>query len=100
MAKPRHEHLWALARAERAALAEDLSDLSEEQWRHRTLCGKWDVEEVVAHLTAAGSLGQGKWFRATAAACFPPAVPTHRRLADPRGSTPAETLDRFRAVVD
>jgi len=100
MAKPRHEHLWALARAERAALAEDLSDLSEEQWRHRTLCGKWDVEEVVAHLTAAASLGQWKWLRSMAGARFRPAVHNQRRLAEHRGSTPAETLDRFRAVVD
>jgi hypothetical protein len=62
MAKPQHDHLWALAHAERATLADDLSGLSDEQWRHRTLCGKWDVEEVVAHLTATASLGQWKTF--------------------------------------
>src|SRR5271154_3634924 len=100
MAKPRHEHLWALARAERAALAEDLSDLSEEQWRHRTLGGKWDVEEGVAHLTAAAGLGQGRWLGSVAGARFRPALHNHRRLAEHRGSPPAETLDRFRAVVD
>ena len=60
MAKPQHDHLWALAHAERAALAEDLCGLSDAQWRHRSLCGKWDVEEVVAHLTATASLGQWK----------------------------------------
>lgn len=47
MAKPQYEHLWALAHAERAALADDLDGLSAEQWRHDTLCDKWDVEEVV-----------------------------------------------------
>ena len=65
-AKPRDGQLWALAHAERAALAEDLSGLSDEQWRHGTLCGKWDVEEVVAHMTAAASLGQWKWLRSMA----------------------------------
>jgi uncharacterized protein (TIGR03083 family) len=100
MAKPQHDHLWALAHAERAALADDLSGLSDEQWRHRTLCGKWDVEEVLAHLTAAASLGPWKWLRSMASARFRPAVHNQRRLAEHRGSTPAETLDRFRAIVE
>jgi uncharacterized protein (TIGR03083 family) len=100
MARPEHDGLWALAHAERAALAEDLSDLSDEQWRHGTLCGKWDVEEVVAHLTAAASLSQWKWLRSMAAARFRPAVHNQRRLAEHRGSTPAETLAAFRAIVD
>jgi uncharacterized protein (TIGR03083 family) len=100
MAKPRDDQLWALAHAERAALAEDLSDLSDEQWRHGTLCGKWDVEEVVAHLTAAASLGRWKWLRSMAAARFRPAVHNQRRLAEHRGSTPVETLAAFRAIVD
>jgi hypothetical protein len=47
MPKAQHDNLWALAHAERAALAEDLSGLSADQWRHGTLCGRWDVEEVV-----------------------------------------------------
>src|ERR1700722_17428972 len=100
MAKPQQDHLWALAHAERAALAEDLSGLSDEQWRHRTLCGKWDVEEVVAHQTATASLGQCKCLRSMVGARFPPAVPIHRRPADPRGHPPAETLARFRAIVE
>lgn len=100
MAKPEHDHLWALAHAERAALAQDLAGLSDEQWRHGTLCGKWDVEEVVAHLTATASLNQWKWLRSMAGARFRPAVHNQRRLAEHRGSTPAETLDRFRAIVD
>ena len=99
MAKAQHDHLWALAHAERAALAEDLSVLSAEQWRHGTLCGKWDVEEVVAHLTAAASLNQWKWLRSMLGARFRPDVHNQRRLVEHRGSTPYETLDRFRAVI-
>jgi uncharacterized protein (TIGR03083 family) len=100
MAKPRYDHLWALAHVERAALAEDLSGLSAEQWRHGTLCGEWNAEEVVAHLTAAASLTQGKWLRSMIGARFRPHVHNQRRLAEHRGDNPAETLDRFRAVVD
>ena len=99
MAKPQDDHLWALVHAERAALADDLSGLSAEQWRHGTLCGKWDVEDVVAHLTAAASLNQWKWLRSMVGARFRPDVHNQRRLVEHRGRTPAETLDRFRAVV-
>jgi uncharacterized protein (TIGR03083 family) len=100
MAKPQHDHLWALAHTERAALAEDLSGLSAEQWRHGTLCGRWDVEEVVAHLTAAASLNRWKWLRSMLGARLRPDVHNQRRLVEHRGSTPAETLDRFLAVIE
>ena len=93
------DRLWALMRAERAALADDLSALSAEQWRHATLCGQWDVEQVVAHLTAAASLNQWQWLRSIVGARFRPDVHNQRRLAEQRGKTPAETLDRFRAVI-
>src|SRR5262249_50660315 len=99
MAKPESGDLWALVHAERAALAEDLAGLEAEQWRHGTLCGDWDVEQVVAHLTAAASLNQRQWLRSMLAARFRPDVHNQRRLAEHRGSTPAETLGRFRAVI-
>jgi uncharacterized protein (TIGR03083 family) len=99
MKRPQYGHLWALAHAERAALAKDLAGLSAVQWRHDTLCGEWDVEQVVAHLTAAASLNQWQWLRSMLAARFRPDVHNQRRLAEHCGSTPAETLDRFRAVI-
>jgi uncharacterized protein (TIGR03083 family) len=100
MASSQDDHLWALAHAERAALAEDLAELDDEQWRHRTLCGKWDVEEVVAHLTAAASLNQWKWMRSMLGARFRVDVHNERRMVEQRGSTAAETLDRFRAIIN
>jgi uncharacterized protein (TIGR03083 family) len=99
MARSRDEHLWALAHAERAALVNDLSGLSDDQWRHNTLCGRWDVEDVVAHLTAAASLNQWQWVRSMVGARFRADVHNQRRLVEHRGSTPAETLDRFQAVI-
>jgi uncharacterized protein (TIGR03083 family) len=99
MARPQDGRLWALAQAERAALAEDLAGLGAEQWRHATLCGEWDVEQVAAHLTTAASLSQSQWLRSMLAARFRPDVHNQRRLAEHCGSTPAETLDRFRAVI-
>lgn len=98
-ARRQDERLWTLARAERTALAADLSTLSAEQWRHDTLCGQWDVEEVIAHLTAAASLNQWQWLRSMLGARFRPDVHNQRRLAEHRGDTPAETLNRFRTVI-
>lgn len=98
MAKSADDHLWALAHAERAALGKDLSHLSAEQWRHGTLCGQWDVEDIVAHLTAAASLNQWRWVRSMLGARFRADVHNRRRMVEHRGNTPAETLDRFRAV--
>jgi hypothetical protein len=37
IARLQYDHLWALAHAERAALAKDLAGLGAEQWRHDTL---------------------------------------------------------------
>jgi uncharacterized protein (TIGR03083 family) len=99
VARPEDDHLWALAHAERAALAEDLAGPRPEQWRHDSLCGDWDVEQVVAHLTAAASLNQWRWLSSMLSARFRPDVHNQRQLAKHCGSTPDETLDRFRAVI-
>ena len=100
MARSGDDDLWALAHAERTALAENLSGLTAEQWRHSTLCGQWDVEEVVAHLTAAASLNQWRWVRSMLGARFRVDTHNQRRMVEHRGRTPAETLDRFRAILD
>jgi uncharacterized protein (TIGR03083 family) len=91
--------LWTATHAERARLADDLTDLTDAQWATPSLCGDWTVEEVVAHLTAAASIGRARWIASMLGARFDPAVHNARRLAEHRGATPAETLERFRAVV-
>ena len=93
------DELWAATHAARAALAEDLVDLDDAAWRSPSLCGRWTVEEVVAHLTAAASTGRLRWIASMAGARFDPDVHNARRLAEHRGPTPAATLERFRAVV-
>jgi uncharacterized protein (TIGR03083 family) len=100
MARSRDHDLWMLAHRERAALAEDLSGLDAEQWRHGTLCGQWNVEEVVAHLTAAASLSQWRWMRSMLGARFRVDVHNQRRMIEQMGGSPTETLDRFRSIID
>ena len=91
--------LWSAAHAERAALADDLAGLDGAQWAQPSLCGRWVVEEVVAHLTAAASIGPLRWFASVLGARLDFDVHNDRRLAEHRGATPAETLERFRRVI-
>lgn len=90
--------LWSAVHAERAALADDLSALTPEQWKQPSLCGQWSVEEVLAHLTAAASIGPARWFASVIGARFDFDRHNARRLADQLGVTPEETLARFRRV--
>lgn len=92
--------LWRSTSTARAALADDLADLNEKQWRAPSLCTEWNIEQVLAHLTAAASLGRFQWLRSIAGAGFRPAVHNDRRLRERLGATPEETLHRFRAVID
>jgi len=94
------EQHWEMIRAERGRLADDLEALRPAEWSAPTLCADWSVEDVVAHLTAGASVGRWGWLRSIAGAGFRPAVHNARRLAEHRGPTPAQTLDRFRGVVD
>ncbi|MDO5662870.1 MAG: maleylpyruvate isomerase family mycothiol-dependent enzyme [Brachybacterium sp.] len=91
--------LWGATHGARRELAQDLSTITSSQWCHRTLCGDWDVEHVLAHLTAAASTGPAAWVRSILWAGFRPAVHNQRRLREHLGATPEETLERFRAVI-
>ena len=50
------------------------------------------------HLIAAASLNQWRWARSMFGARFRVDVHNQRRMVEQRGSTPAETPDRFRAI--
>ena len=91
--------IWPLVHAERAALAADLAALDDAQWGHPSLCERWVIEDVVAHLTAAASIGPLRWFASVLGARFDFDLHNDRRLAEHRGATPAETLERFRRIV-
>lgn len=91
--------IWPLVHAERAALAEDLAALDDAQWAHPSLCEGWVIEDVVAHLTASASIGPARWFASVLGARFDFDLHNDRRLAEYRGATPAETLERFRRIV-
>ena len=91
---------WRAVAEERAALAADLGHLDEGGWRAPSLCAGLTVEEVVAHLTAGASSGFLRWFAGLARCRFDVDRMVDMRLREQLGSTPEETLRRFRAVVD
>ncbi|MCV7441093.1 maleylpyruvate isomerase family mycothiol-dependent enzyme [Mycobacterium paraense] len=51
------ETLMTMARAERADLADFLTTLSPQDWAALTLCSKWTVKDVVAHVISYEELG-------------------------------------------
>ncbi|MCQ4213167.1 maleylpyruvate isomerase family mycothiol-dependent enzyme [Streptomyces longispororuber] len=91
--------VWQLIRAERAALAADLADLSDARWATPSLCDGLSVREVLAHLTAGASLNAVRWMAGVIRCRFDFDRQVAVRLAEQLGTTPADTLKRFRRIV-
>jgi uncharacterized protein (TIGR03083 family) len=90
---------WSLIHAERAALAADLEELTEQRWATRSLCDLFTVREVLAHLTAGASLNPVRWMAGVLRCRFDFDRQVAMRLAEHMGAAPAETLARFRQVI-
>ena len=54
--------LTPMVQAERKSLSEFLDTLTPEQWTQPTWCAKWNVRDLVAHLTAAGNITAPHFF--------------------------------------
>ncbi|GAA2212601.1 maleylpyruvate isomerase family mycothiol-dependent enzyme [Nonomuraea monospora] len=91
--------LWPMVHAERAALADDLAQLTGEQWATPSLCAGLSVREVLAHLTAGASLNGVRWLAGVIRCRFDFDKQVAMQLAAQLGATPAETYERFRRVV-
>lgn len=91
--------LWKLVHAERSALADDLTGLTDEQWTSQSLCAEFTVRETLAHLTAGASLNAVRWMAGVIRCRFDFDKQVAYRLADHLGTSPTETLERFRRVI-
>src|SRR5260370_29107302 len=91
--------IWSLVHAERAALAADLADLTDQQWATLSLCTGFTVRQVLAHLTAGASLNPVRWLAGVIRCRFDFDKQVAMRLAEKLGATPTETLARLRCVV-
>ncbi|HEX6446285.1 MAG TPA: maleylpyruvate isomerase family mycothiol-dependent enzyme [Streptosporangiales bacterium] len=63
-------NVMALARQERSDLADFLEELTPEQWQAQSLCPRWRVRDVVAHVISYEEHGTGDLFRRLARARF------------------------------
>ncbi|MEU6727516.1 maleylpyruvate isomerase family mycothiol-dependent enzyme [Nonomuraea wenchangensis] len=91
--------MWPLVHAERAALAADLAELTDEQWATPSLCAGLTVREVLAHLIAGASLNSVRWMAGVIRCRFDFDKQVAMRLAEQLGGNAAETHDRFRRVI-
>ncbi|MEU1047285.1 maleylpyruvate isomerase family mycothiol-dependent enzyme [Streptomyces sp. NPDC005897] len=99
MTDPEQTGVWPLIRTERAALAADLADLTDERWATPSLCAGLTVREVLAHLTAGASLNTVRWLAGVIRCRFDFDKQVAVRLAEQLGADPAATLARFRHIV-
>lgn len=89
------DRLWRAIHLERDALAHELGQLDDTDWHVISLCTRWRVEEVVAHLTAVARTGRLRWVRSFVGAGFDTDRHNRRRLEQQLGATPRETLEKF-----
>jgi len=91
--------IWPTVRAERSALAADLSGLSDDRWDTRSLCDAWTVRDVLAHMTATARMTPMSFFPKIIASGFSLTRTQAKDIAAERGATPAVTLSGFEGVI-
>lgn len=82
-----------LAREERADLAAFLATLSPRQWQAPTLCARWRVRDVVAHVISYDDLGTRGLMTLAVRGRFQPARVNDLALARHHAHTPEQLLD-------
>ena len=92
--------IWPTINAERQALADDLHSLSDDQWATASLAGGWSVRDVLAHMTATGSMNPPQFFGKLIGSGFSFEKVQAKGIAAYRGGSPADTLAAFRAIVN
>jgi uncharacterized protein (TIGR03083 family) len=91
--------VWPVIHAERKGLAADLEALTDEQWSTRSLCTDWTVREVLAHMTATAKIAPAQFFAKLVASGFSMKRMEANDIVAQKGTSPGETLARFKAEV-
>lgn len=91
--------IWGVVHGERASLAEELAQLSEEQWSTTSLCPDWTVRETVAHMAATASITPATFFPKLVGSGFKFERLQAKGIAEQEGADGADTLAHFRAIV-
>ena len=92
--------LMPMVHAERRSLAEFLDTLTPEQWTAPTWCDKWNVQELVGHLTAAGNITAPHFFGGFIRTGFNFDKFVDGDLRNYAGGTPADVRPRYDKIID
>lgn len=92
--------VWPVIHSERKALAADLDGVSTDAWGTRTLCTDWTVQDLVAHMTATSKITGASFFPKLIGSGFSLKRLQAKDIATERGTSPADTLSRFKAQLD
>jgi uncharacterized protein (TIGR03083 family) len=88
-----------MVHAERALLGDFLETLPPEQWSEPTWCPKWNVQDLVAHLVAAGHVTAPHFFAGFARTGFNFDKFVEGDLRTYSGGTPADVKARYDAII-
>ena len=90
--------IWPVIHAERQSLADDLSNLTPEQWQTPTVCSEWTVHDLLAHLLSAAKMTPPRFATRFAGAGFNFNKFAAKQVAIEGNGGPAATLAAFRAA--
>ena len=85
--------------AERQSLSDFLGTLEPQQWAAPTWCDKWNVQDLVAHLTAAGNITAPHFFAGFIKTGFKFDAFVEGDLSNYNGGTPADVKARFDQII-
>jgi uncharacterized protein (TIGR03083 family) len=91
--------IWPVVHAERAALGADLERLSDDQWDTPSLCSRWTVRDVVAHMTATAKVTPTVFLPKLIGSGFRLGRMQAKDIAAERGDSPKDTLVHFDQVT-
>lgn len=90
---------WPTIHAEREALAADLEKLPDKKWETQSLCGDWNVQQLLAHMTATAETTPLNFFPRLAGSGFSLKKLSQKDVEQRTKGSAADTLARFRARV-
>ena len=88
-----------MVHAERQSLSDFLATLTPDQWTRPTYCEKWNVQDLVAHLTAAGNITAPHFFAGFIKTGFKFDDFVEGDLKNYSGGNPADVKSRFDAII-
>lgn len=91
--------VWPTIHAERAALLADLRTLTPEQWQARSLCDRWTVRQVVAHIVSTAKMTPPTFFLRFAGSGFTFQRFSDKGVAEESAGSTADPLAALESVL-